>query len=109
MIIDIHSGYKTRKDQLEGTLWKWFAILSTHTNITPVEIRDFYCYVYLRKTVVMNRVSTEIPVRMQELDTLGLLEFMLLIRQDAMHRTGLCLEIPIGDIPGDSSNRHIMP
>lgn len=75
-------------------MWLWFTCIEQETGTDKLDVHDYYCNLFLRRTAVINGKETVIAGSTSRLNTLQMKDFLNKVKADAATELGISLPLP---------------
>lgn len=75
-------------------MWLWFTCIEQETGTDKLDVHDYYCNLFLRRTAVINGKETVIAGSTSRLNTLQMTDFLNKVKADAATELGISLPLP---------------
>lgn len=75
-------------------MWLWFTCIEQETGTDKLDVHDYYCNRFLRRTAFINGRELVISGKTSSLNTLQMTDFLNKIKADAAAEFGITLPLP---------------
>ena len=93
-ILSVKKEVKKRSLDQNALMWLWFTCIELETGTDKNDIHDYYCALFLRRTVAINGEDKVIVSGTSKLDTVQFTDFLNKIQADAASEFGIKLPTP---------------
>lgn len=75
-------------------MWLWFTCIEQETGTDKQDVHNYYCKLFLRKTICINGKETVIVEGTSQLNTVQMTDFLNKVQADAAAELGITLPLP---------------
>lgn len=75
-------------------MWLWFTCIERETGTDKLDVHDYYCNLFLRRTALIKGLETVIAGGTSRLNTVQMTDFLNKVKADAATELGIMLPLP---------------
>lgn len=75
-------------------MWLWFTCIERETGTDKLDVHDYYCNLFLRRTALIKGRETVIAGGTSRLNTVQMTDFLNKVKADAATELGIMLPLP---------------
>lgn len=92
--LTVKRATEKRTIQQNDLMWMWFACIERETGTPKIDVHDYYCKKFLRRTVAMGNKVEVVVGQTSKLNTQQMTDFLNKVQAEALTEMGIQLPLP---------------